>query len=75
MLTLAEQITRVRHKRLSAIQSGKNFHFFTHVLTDLDRSDVQPVIRVRLEASKGCHKVLDLAGRRGFAGLKVALNA
>jgi hypothetical protein len=75
MLTLAEQNHWARHKRLSAVESGKNFHFFTHVLTDLDRSEVQPVIRVRLEASKGCHKVLDLAGRRGFAGFKVALNA
>ena len=28
-----------------------------------------------LEVAKGCHKVLDLAGRRGFAGFEVALNA
>src|SRR5580692_8031963 len=30
---------------------------------------------VRLETSKGCHKVFDLAGRRGFAGFKVTLDA
>jgi hypothetical protein len=30
---------------------------------------------VRLETAKGRHKVLDLASRRGFAGLEVALNA
>src|SRR5580692_10890808 len=30
---------------------------------------------VRLETSKGCHKVFDLAGRRGFAGFKVTFNA
>jgi hypothetical protein len=28
-----------------------------------------------LETAKGCHKVFDLAGRRGFAGFEVALNA
>jgi hypothetical protein len=28
-----------------------------------------------LEVAKSCHKVLDLAGRRGFAGFEVALNA
>src|SRR6266516_8035891 len=32
-------------------------------------------IDVRLETSKGCHKVFDLAVRRGFAGFKVTLNA
>jgi hypothetical protein len=30
---------------------------------------------VRLEAAKSRHKVLDLAGRPGFAGFKVALDA
>jgi hypothetical protein len=30
---------------------------------------------VRLEASKGCHKIIDLAGRRVFTGFEVALNA
>src|ERR1700758_3560531 len=30
---------------------------------------------LRLETAKGCHKVFDLAGRRGFAGFKVTLNA
>src|ERR1019366_9229249 len=30
---------------------------------------------VRLETAKGCHKVFDLAGRRGFAGFEVALDA
>src|SRR5258707_3696921 len=30
---------------------------------------------VRLETSKGYHKVFDLAVRRGFAGFEVALNA
>ena len=30
---------------------------------------------VRLEIAKGGHKVFDLAGRGGFAGLEVALNA
>ena len=29
----------------------------------------------RLETAKGCHKVLNLTGRRGFAGFEVALNA
>src|ERR1700739_165709 len=29
----------------------------------------------RLETAKGCHKVFDLAGRRGFTGFEVALNA
>ena len=29
----------------------------------------------RLETAKGCHKVLDLAGRRGSAGFEVAFNA
>ena len=33
------------------------------------------IAKVRLETSKGCHKVVDLAGRRGFAGFEVALNA
>jgi hypothetical protein len=28
-----------------------------------------------LELAKGCHKVLDLAGRRGFAGFEVLFNA
>jgi hypothetical protein len=37
-------------------------------------SDFRGVI-VRSEVAKGCHKVFDLAGRRGFAGFKVALNA
>lgn len=32
-------------------------------------------IDVRLETSQGCHKVFDLAVRRGFAGFKVTLNA
>jgi hypothetical protein len=32
-------------------------------------------IDIRLETSKSCHKVFDLAGRRHFAGFKVALNA
>jgi hypothetical protein len=30
---------------------------------------------VRLGTSKGCHKVFDLAVRRGFAGFKVTLDA
>ncbi len=30
---------------------------------------------VRLETAKGGHEVFDLAGRRGFAGFEVALNA
>jgi hypothetical protein len=29
----------------------------------------------RLETAKSCHEVSDLAGRRGFAGFKVTLNA
>src|SRR5580704_7529187 len=29
----------------------------------------------RLETAKSNHKVFDLAGRRGYAGLKVTLNA
>jgi hypothetical protein len=29
---------------------------------------------VRLETAKGCHKVFDLADRRGFAEFEVALN-
>jgi hypothetical protein len=29
----------------------------------------------RLETAKGCHKVIDLAGRGGFARFEVALNA
>ena len=30
---------------------------------------------VPLEAAKGCHKILDLAGRRCFAGFEVVLDA
>ena len=37
--------------------------------------DHAPGLIALLEAAKGCHKVLDLAARRGFAGFKVALNA
>jgi hypothetical protein len=29
----------------------------------------------QLEIAKGCHKVFDLASRRGFTGFEVALNA
>jgi hypothetical protein len=29
----------------------------------------------RLETAKGCHKVIDLAGRRRLTGFEVALNA
>src|ERR1700750_909286 len=29
----------------------------------------------RLETAKGCHKVIDLAGRRCLTGFEVALNA
>ncbi len=48
----------------------------------------QPVIRdyatsfptilidiLRLEAAKGCHKIIDFAGRRGFAGFEIAFYA
>src|ERR1700676_1863251 len=38
------------------------------------RADFRGAI-VRLEAAKSSHKVLDLAGRPGFAGFKVALDA
>jgi hypothetical protein len=37
--------------------------------------DSSPFFYVRLETAKGRHKVYDLAGGRGFAGFKVALNA
>jgi len=30
---------------------------------------------LKSETAKGCHKVFDLAGRRGFAGFKIAFNA
>jgi len=29
----------------------------------------------RLETAKGCHKVIDLAGRRSLTGFEVALDA
>jgi hypothetical protein len=38
-------------------------------------SYVEEKREVRSETVKGCHKVFDLAGRRGFAGFKVVLNA
>jgi hypothetical protein len=34
-----------------------------------------PLCARGLETAKGCHKVVDFAGRRGFAGFEVALNA
>jgi hypothetical protein len=33
------------------------------------------VLIVRSETAKGCHEVFNLAGRRGFAGFEVMLNA
>jgi hypothetical protein len=36
---------------------------------------LQDAYHLRLEAAKGHQKVLDLAGRRGFAGFQVTLNA
>src|ERR1700729_3993854 len=40
------------------------------------RSARKPGYRdARLETAKGCHKVLDLAGRRGLAGFEVTFNA
>ena len=44
-------------------------------VTKITRTDRAEKIDVRLETAKGCHKVFDLAVRRGFAGFKVTLNA
>jgi hypothetical protein len=34
-----------------------------------------PIDILRLKTANGCHKGFDLAGRRGFAGFEIALNA
>jgi hypothetical protein len=59
----------------------------TFLVTNPMHSDLRPfpdirtasyapeVPRFRLEIAKGCHKALDLAGRQGFAGFEIALDA
>jgi AcrR family transcriptional regulator len=44
-------------------------------LAMFDAIDAHPWVGSGLETAKGCHEVVDLAGRRGFAGFEVALNA
>jgi Resolvase, N terminal domain len=78
---LAHNLDDLQRILLGLTERGVHIVFVKENLTFTSEDSPMPNLllsvmsRLRLEIAKGCHKVFDLASRRGFTGFEVALNA